>query len=237
MGSMTDTAEALAETQVTFEALDHACRSSPRPGTGCGPALGRRRMLGARSRLGDSGCRHAHLRPGHGDQGIHAHGSGDGRRAGGSWPRAWSNTVAVLKSKARAKSVAVAIELEPGLPRVRGFAGELNQIWGNLIDNALDAVPEGGPRRGTGTPRTATRSRAHRRQWPRHSRADSRAHLRSVFHHQADGAGHRPGPRHRAPPRPPQRRRNHRSRVRSRAARSFASPCRSPRLDSAGATQ
>jgi signal transduction histidine kinase len=55
-----------------------------------------------------------------------------------------SNTVAVLKSKARAKSVAVAIEVEPGLPRVRGFVGELNQIWLNLIDNALDAVPESG---------------------------------------------------------------------------------------------
>ena len=55
-----------------------------------------------------------------------------------------SNTVAVLKSKARAKSVAVAVEVEPGLPRVRGFAGELNQIWANLIDNALDAVPDSG---------------------------------------------------------------------------------------------
>jgi signal transduction histidine kinase len=55
-----------------------------------------------------------------------------------------SNTVAVLKSKARSKSIAVSVQLEPGLPRVRGFAGELNQIWGNLIDNALDAVPEAG---------------------------------------------------------------------------------------------
>ncbi|RPI19673.1 MAG: GHKL domain-containing protein [Acidobacteriales bacterium] len=55
-----------------------------------------------------------------------------------------SNTVAVLKSKARAKSVAVAVDVEPGLPRVRGFAGELNQIWANLIDNALDAVPDSG---------------------------------------------------------------------------------------------
>jgi signal transduction histidine kinase len=27
---------------------------------------------------------------------------------------------------------------------VRGFAGELNQIWGNLIDNALDAVSAAG---------------------------------------------------------------------------------------------
>jgi signal transduction histidine kinase len=54
------------------------------------------------------------------------------------------NTVAVLKSKARGKSVAVSVRVEPDLPRARGFAGELNQIWGNLIDNALDAVPESG---------------------------------------------------------------------------------------------
>jgi signal transduction histidine kinase len=55
-----------------------------------------------------------------------------------------SNTIAVLKSKARSKSIAVAVNLEAGLPRVRGFAGELNQIWANLIDNALDAAPDSG---------------------------------------------------------------------------------------------
>jgi signal transduction histidine kinase len=54
------------------------------------------------------------------------------------------NTVAVLKSKARMKRVAVTITLEPDLPRVRGFVGELNQVWANLIDNALDAVPTSG---------------------------------------------------------------------------------------------
>jgi signal transduction histidine kinase len=54
------------------------------------------------------------------------------------------NTVAVLRSKARSKSIAVSVTLEPGLPRVRGFAGELNQIWANLIDNALDAAPDTG---------------------------------------------------------------------------------------------
>ena len=54
------------------------------------------------------------------------------------------NTVTVLRSKARSKSAEVAVQVEPGLPRVRGFAGELNQIWANLIDNALDAVPDGG---------------------------------------------------------------------------------------------
>jgi signal transduction histidine kinase len=54
------------------------------------------------------------------------------------------NTVTVLNAKAREKSIAVSIAIEPGLPLVRGFAGELNQIWGNLIGNALDAAPDSG---------------------------------------------------------------------------------------------
>ncbi len=58
--------------------------------------------------------------------------------------RGLENTIAVLRPKARGKSAAVTVEIEPGLPRVRGFAGELNQIWSNLIDNALDAIPAGG---------------------------------------------------------------------------------------------
>jgi signal transduction histidine kinase len=40
--------------------------------------------------------------------------------------------------------VAVTVHVDPGLPRIHGFVGELNQIWANLIDNALDAVPDGG---------------------------------------------------------------------------------------------
>ncbi len=54
------------------------------------------------------------------------------------------NTVAVLNSKAREKSAVVSVNLQNDLPQVRGLAGELNQIWGNLIDNALDAVPTNG---------------------------------------------------------------------------------------------
>jgi signal transduction histidine kinase len=55
-----------------------------------------------------------------------------------------SNTVAVLKAKARAKSAAVTVSIASDIPRVLGFVGELNQVWSNLIDNALDAVPESG---------------------------------------------------------------------------------------------
>ena len=59
-------------------------------------------------------------------------------------PMNLGNTVTVLKSKARTKSIAVSVTTAPNLPRVRGFVGELNQIWANLIDNALDAAPTGG---------------------------------------------------------------------------------------------
>ena len=95
-------------------------------------------------RVGDSGGRDADLRPGHGHQGIHAHGPGHGRRARGPDSRALATRSPSSTSKARAKSVAVAVNVEPDLPRVRGFVGELNQIWANLIDNALDAVPDSG---------------------------------------------------------------------------------------------
>jgi len=55
-----------------------------------------------------------------------------------------ANTLVVLRSKAKAKSVGLTMNIEKDLPRVNGFAGELNQVWSNLIDNALDAVSERG---------------------------------------------------------------------------------------------
>lgn len=55
-----------------------------------------------------------------------------------------ADTVTVLASKARGKSISLKLDMEPGLPRVSGMGGELNQVWMNLIDNALDAAPNGG---------------------------------------------------------------------------------------------
>lgn len=54
------------------------------------------------------------------------------------------DTVAVLRSKAKEKSVVVTVEVEPGLPPVEGLGGELNQVWANLVDNAIDAAPHAG---------------------------------------------------------------------------------------------
>jgi signal transduction histidine kinase len=55
-----------------------------------------------------------------------------------------SDTLTVLRSKARAKSVDLHLDLESPLPTIDGYGGELNQVWANLVENAIDAVPHGG---------------------------------------------------------------------------------------------
>ena len=57
--------------------------------------------------------------------------------------RGLSDTATVLRSKARAKSVAVDVVVPADLPAVDGYGGELNQVWANLLDNAIDATPGG----------------------------------------------------------------------------------------------
>jgi len=54
------------------------------------------------------------------------------------------DTIRVLSSRAKAKGVAVALEVEAELPPVRATGSELNQVWMNLLDNALDAAPPSG---------------------------------------------------------------------------------------------
>jgi signal transduction histidine kinase len=58
--------------------------------------------------------------------------------------RALDSTLTMLGHKAKAKAVKVIREYDPDLPPVPAFAGELNQVWTNLLDNALDAVAPGG---------------------------------------------------------------------------------------------
>lgn len=69
-------------------------------------------------------------------------------RAGGPVPtdiaQGLTDTVAVMASKARTKSAAVRLSLEPSLPLVLASVAELNQVWANLLDNALDAVGPSG---------------------------------------------------------------------------------------------
>ena len=53
---------------------------------------------------------------------------------------ALADTVMVLGAKARDKSIAVTLDVPPDLPLVPAYGGELNQVWSNLIENALDAT-------------------------------------------------------------------------------------------------
>jgi signal transduction histidine kinase len=54
------------------------------------------------------------------------------------------DTLRVLASKAKEKGAIVALDIEPNLPRAYANGGALNQVWLNLIDNALDAIPNSG---------------------------------------------------------------------------------------------
>lgn len=58
--------------------------------------------------------------------------------------RGLTDTLTMLAAKARAKSLEISVRLPDDLPRAHGVGAELNQVWMNLIDNALDAVAPGG---------------------------------------------------------------------------------------------
>jgi signal transduction histidine kinase len=54
------------------------------------------------------------------------------------------DTIAVLTSKAKSRGAKVALTVDGDVPNALATGGELNQVWLNLIDNALDAIePEG----------------------------------------------------------------------------------------------
>lgn len=136
-------APVLAETEVTLDDLNGLARTVPGPAlnpvlrwtaAGCAVRSLAAEIQGCSTRISSlviaiKGFTHM-------DQGIAADLLDPGRGL--------ADAVTVLHSKATQKTISVALDIEEGLPQVNGFAAELNQIWGILIDNALDAALENG---------------------------------------------------------------------------------------------
>ncbi|HEY3441614.1 MAG TPA: ATP-binding protein [Paludibaculum sp.] len=142
-GLDTGIAESLADTAVTFESLDLLAQTIE------GPAMT------AALNWGASGCAVRNLAAEIHDAAMRVSGLVIAIKGFTHMDQAvvagpvdlslgLNNTVTVLRAKARGKSAAVVVDAEAGLARVRGFGGELNQIFANLIDNALDAISVAG---------------------------------------------------------------------------------------------
>jgi signal transduction histidine kinase len=54
------------------------------------------------------------------------------------------STLTMLSYKIGEKNARIERDFDPALPHLWANAGELNQVWTNLLDNALDAIPPGG---------------------------------------------------------------------------------------------
>lgn len=55
-----------------------------------------------------------------------------------------SSTLTMLKHQLKDKQIQLVQDFDESLPNIEGFAGELNQVWTNLIANAVDAMEQGG---------------------------------------------------------------------------------------------
>ena len=107
------------------------------------------------------------------------------------------STLAVLGHKLSERGTAVVRDYDRTLPRVQVHAAELNQVWTNLIDNAISASGDGG----TVTLRTV-RSGDYfcvelGDDGPGRPRGGARSDLRRVLHDEGTGRGDGAGPRYR----------------------------------------
>ena len=58
--------------------------------------------------------------------------------------RGLENVMELVKNNLLTKKIDLEVRLAPDLPKVRGDAGELQQVFFNLINNAVAAMPGGG---------------------------------------------------------------------------------------------
>ncbi|HXQ69587.1 MAG TPA: ATP-binding protein [Pyrinomonadaceae bacterium] len=54
------------------------------------------------------------------------------------------STLLILKYKLKKKNIGLTREYADDLPQIKAYGSELNQVWTNLIVNAVEAMPDGG---------------------------------------------------------------------------------------------
>ena len=83
------------------------------------------------------------------------------------------DTTLVMLSHKLSDEVTVVRDYGADVPRIEAYAGELNQVWTNLIDNALDAMDGAGNAPGGDPGRRGRRHRGDRRHRTGHARQRS----------------------------------------------------------------
>ena len=119
-------------------------------------------------------------------------------------------TLTILNHKLKHTRSTSGASTRPTCRAICVYGSELNQVWTNLLDNAIDALDETGTitHRHGAVARQRRRGADHRRRAGHPARAAA-PRVRAVLHHQAGRLRDRPRPRHDAPDRAraPRRRR------------------------------
>ena len=135
------------------------------------------------------------------------------------------STLIMLGHKLKHTEIKVKRDYDKTLPKLMMHGSELNQVWTNLLDNAIGALGETGTITMHDAAPTTAACGSTSPTTARASPPTSVAHLRPVLHHQGPGQRHGHGPGHRAadrraaPPRLPRRS------TPARAARRSTSGC------------
>jgi signal transduction histidine kinase len=101
-------------------------------------------VLGARRLAEDIRAASARISELVGSVKVYSHMDRSGERQRVDVREGLDSTLVMLGHKLKRKRVSLDRDYSVDLPRVSAFPGELNQVWTNLVDNAIDAMAEGG---------------------------------------------------------------------------------------------
>lgn len=136
-------AESFVDASLTLEAAREACGELPPAAVGdalawIGSGLAARQLL---SQVGAASARISELVS---SVKTYSHMDQNPDKQLADVHRGLESTLTMLGHKLKRKNVRLRRALDPEVPRIPAQVSELNQVWTNLIDNAVDAMDDGG---------------------------------------------------------------------------------------------